>query len=65
MGVESPQERQERESRFRRWWDGLNADQRYYEVRAGHVRARLASPELKTKTPNQRKAERRRARGKA
>ena len=62
MGVESPEAR---EARFRRWWDGLDPDQRYYAIRAGHVRARLPEPEAKEKTPNQRKAERRRARGKA
>ena len=55
---------QEREAQFRAWWNGLSHEQRLGEIRAGHVRARLPEPLEKVKTPNQRKAERRRARGK-
>ncbi len=62
MGRESPQDR---EVRFRRWWAGLSAEQRAHEIRAGHVQAQgLPGRERKELTPNQRKAERRRAKGK-
>jgi len=62
MGIESPADR---EFRFRAWWAGLNDEQRIHEIRSGHVRARgLPERERTEKTPNQRKAERRRARGK-
>lgn len=55
---------QEREAQFRAWWNGLGGEQRHREIKAGHVRARLPEPAEKTRTPNQRKADRRRARGK-
>lgn len=61
MGVESPEAR---EARFRAWWAGLTPEQRTHELRSGHVRARFPETERREKTPNQRKAERRRARGK-
>lgn len=55
---------QERENAFRAWWNSLDAEQRAHEVKSGHVRLRLPDPESRAKTPNQRKTERRRARGK-
>lgn len=62
MGKESPQAR---EARFRSWWAKLTPDQRAHEVRSGHVRVDLPAPAEKAPlTAGQRKAARRRARGK-
>jgi hypothetical protein len=62
MGRETQQDRM---ARFRTWWAGLDAEQRLKEIQAGHVRANgLPARERKELTPNQRKAARRRVRGK-
>lgn len=61
MGRETPKDR---EARIRAWWASLTPEQRAAEVRAGHVRVRLPEAQPKELTPNQRKAARRRARGK-
>mgnify|MGYP000125405981 FL=1 len=57
--------KEQRIARFRAWWDGLNADQQAHAIKSGHARIRFPEAQQgEGKTPNQRKAERRRARGK-
>ena len=62
-GPVRPETPQEREARFRAWWNGLSPESQRAEIKAGHVRVRLPESDAKQLTPNQRKAERRRARG--
>lgn len=58
-------EAEERQARFRAWWNGLSPEAQRAEIKAGHVRVNLPSgPDKPERTPAQMKAERRRARGK-
>lgn len=55
MGLtETPEERQ---ARFRTWWEGLTPEQRHSEIRAGHVWLKFGHVPEKARKPKKRTRE--------